>query len=90
MGTTIATQQEKFGGLLDTIERAAEDYALALSSDQVKGMRLTLAKATAVATIEQALTDELLKSSRSRVDWRIGGSSAEPSSTALGAIDASG
>jgi len=63
MGTTIAKQQEKFGGLLDTIEQAATDYSLALSSDQIKGMRLTLAKATAVATIESALTDELLKTS---------------------------
>lgn len=63
MGTDIAKQQEKFGGLLDTIEGAAEEYALALANDATKGMRLTLAKATAIATIEEALTDELLRKS---------------------------
>lgn len=63
MGTNIAKQQEKFGGLLDTIEGAAEEYALALANDATKGMRLTLAKATAIAVIEDALTDELLRKS---------------------------
>jgi hypothetical protein len=63
MGTNIAKQQERFGTLLDTIDEAAAEYAVALANDASKGMRLTLAKSTAIATIEEALTDELLRRS---------------------------
>lgn len=63
MGTDIATTAKKFATQLATIESAAQEYAAMMASDHGNAMMRTLAKATAVAIIEESLTDELLRRS---------------------------
>lgn len=63
VGTSIAKAQEKYGPLLATIKEAADEYQIVMGQRKGDAMTMTLAKATAVATIEEALTDELLKRS---------------------------
>ncbi len=61
MGTDIATVQAKFNKAIDTISEAADNYAMAIAEQHGNTMRRTLAKAVAVAIIEESLTDDLLK-----------------------------
>jgi len=61
MGTDIAAVQKHFDKALETITDAAASYATAMVESNGNDMKKTLARSVAIATIEESLTDELLK-----------------------------
>jgi len=60
MGTAVATKQAKYVAAFEMIDAAAQEYSAALDADS-RSMVETIQRAGAIATIKEALTDEVIE-----------------------------